>query len=235
MTKTYEVYVITNSKNGKQYVGVTTRGHKNRFANHVWHSRKNSGNCSALYLAMRKHGADCFSVELIESCRDFEHMNERERYWIKAMGTTSPNGYNLTDGGDAGVFVESTRKMMSDRLKGVPLSQKNRDGLKAAWADENIRASRIEKIREAMSRPEVREATGARQRGRKKSAEHVAAIRKKRATRVTCVDTGVEFEAIADAVAWVKSEGQYPKASHAKILRATKREDYTAYGYRWKL
>ena len=235
MKKTYEVYVITNSKNGKKYVGVTTRGYPNRFANHLWHSRKNSGNCSALYSAIRKHGADCFSVELVEQCSSFEEMNSRERYWIKSFNTMSPSGYNLTDGGDAGVFVESTRMKMSQRLKGLPMSEKNKEGLRNAWSNPEVRASRIEKIKEAMARPEVREATGARQRGVKKTPEHVASLRKARARKVTCVDTGEQFEAIADAVQWVRSQGKYPKANHSKIIRATKREDYTAYGYRWKL
>lgn len=94
----FEVYCITNNVNGKLYVGVTTKGYKNRFANHIWHSRKSSGGCRALYNAMRKYGQEAFSVELIDTASGFEEMNQLERKYISMMGSLHPNGYNLTDG-----------------------------------------------------------------------------------------------------------------------------------------
>lgn len=230
----FEVYCITNKVNGKLYVGVTTKGYKNRFASHVWHSRKSSGSCRALYNAMRKYGQDSFSVELIDTASSFEEMNQLERKHIAQLGSLHPNGYNLTDGGDAGVFVEATRKMMSDRLKGLPMSDKNRAGLLRAWADPKIREKRCESIREAMNRPEVKAKTSERQKGKPKSASHIESLRKARASSVICIETGNVFEAVVDAVHWVRSQGEYPKANHAKIIRALKREDYTAYGFHWK-
>lgn len=230
----FEVYCITNNTNGKKYVGVTTNGYKNRFANHVWHSRKLSGSCRALYNAMRKYGQESFTVELIDTASSFEEMNNLEREHILALNTLYPNGYNLTDGGDAGVFSENTRKMMSERLKGKPLGEKNRQGLIKAWADKKIRALRIEAIKGAMNRPEVRKKTSERQKGKPKSESHIENLRKVRASPVVCVETGYVFDAIADAVLWVRHQGKYPKANHAKIIRASKGDAYTAYGYHWK-
>lgn len=229
----FEVYCITNNANGKQYVGVTTNGYQNRFANHIWHSRKSSGGCRALYNAMRKYGQDAFTVELIDKASSFEEMNNLERKHIAALKTLHPNGYNLTDGGDAGVFAEATRMMMSDRLKGKPMNDKNRAGLVKAWADPKIRTKRCEAIKEAMNRPEVKAKTSERQKGKPKSESHIASLRKSKASPIVCVETGNVFEAIADAVLWVRQEGKYPKANHAKIIRALKRDDYTAYGYHW--
>lgn len=230
----FEVYCITNKVNGKLYVGVTTRGYKNRFANHIWHSRKSSGKCRALYNAMRKYGQDAFSVELIDTASSFEEMNQLERKHIARLGSLHPNGYNLTDGGDAGSFAEETRLMASKRLKGKPMGEKNRKALVKAWADPDLRKKRCAAIKEAMNRPEVRAKTSERQKGKPKSASHIESLRKARASSVICVETGMVFEAMIDAVNWIRSQGKYPKANHAKIVRALRREDYTAYGYHWR-
>lgn len=229
----FEVYCITNNATGKKYVGVTTKGYKNRFAGHVRHSRKSSGNCSALYNAMRKHGQESFTVDLIDTASSFEEMNNLEREHISALNTLYPNGYNLTDGGDAGVFCEATRKMMSERLKGKPLSEDNRQGLIKAWANKKTREMRCAAIKKAMNRPDVRKKTSERQKGKPKSASHIASLRKAKASPVICVETGNLFDAITDAALWVRQQGKYPKANHAKIVRALKRADYTAYGYHW--
>lgn len=230
----FEVYCITNKENGKLYVGVTTKGYKTRFANHVWHSRKSNGKCRALYNAMRKYGQDAFSVELIDAASSFEEMNQLERNHIAMLGSLHPNGYNLTDGGDAGSFAEETRLMASKRLKGKPMGEKNRKGLINAWANPELRQKRCNAIKEAMNRPEVKAKTSERQKGKPKSASHVESLRKARASSVVCIETGKVFEAMIDAANWIRSQGKYPKANHAKIVRALKREDYTAYGYHWR-
>lgn len=233
MQGVFHVYLIKNSENDKMYVGVTTKGYEHRFSNHKYQSRKN-GRCSALYAAMRKHGDEKFSVELLEVCHSFEHMNERERHWIKELDTMSPNGYNLTDGGDAGVLVPESMEKVRAKLIGKPISEKTRQAVIDSWNNPESRARRLESIKEAMNRPEVKEQTGARQRGVKKSASHVAALRKAKAVKVLCVSTGHVFDAMTDAVQWVRGLGVYTKANNAKICRACTSEEYTAYGYRWK-
>lgn len=230
----YEVYLISSSKTEKKYVGITTKGYLNRFANHIWHSRKTRRSCRALYSAMNKYGQESFSVQLLETANSFDEMQSLEVKYIKDIGTLHPNGYNLTTGGDAGVMSDETKQIMSDRLKGVPMSQKNKDGLKRAWGDDSIREKRVKSIKEAMNRPEVRRQTSERQKGVKKSESHIKSIRASRAKPVRCICKGINFEAISDAVKWVKDNTEFKKASHAKIIRATKRSDYTAYGYRWE-
>lgn len=230
----FEVYCITNKVNGKLYVGITTKGYENRFANHVRYSRRLRGGCRALYNAMRKYGQDAFSVELIDTASSFEEMNQLEIKYIAQLGSLHPNGYNLTDGGDAGSFAEETRLIASKRLKGKPLGEKNRKGLVRAWADPEVRKRRCSAIKEAMNRPEVKAKTSERQKGKPKSASHIENLRKARASSVICVEAGKVFEAVVDAANWIRSQGQYPKASHAKIVRALRGEDYTAYGYHWR-
>jgi len=52
-----------------------------------------------LYMAMRKHGAGIFHIELIEEC-DNNLLNEREKYWISQYDSYK-HGYNSTPGGTA--------------------------------------------------------------------------------------------------------------------------------------
>lgn len=229
----FNLYEVRNTENSKVYVGITTKTVDARFKEHLWHSRKQAKNY-ALYAAIRKYGADKFYVVHVASALDWRSMNQLEVDRIAEIGSLAPAGYNLTTGGDAGVQAPETRQAASDLRKGIPLSPENVEGLKRAWADPVIRKSRSEAIREAMRRPEVRLATSARQAGKPKSVDHVISLRKARATTVRCVSTGQAFEAIVDAVTWLRSIG-FGKAHHAKILRASKSPSYSAYGLKWEV
>lgn len=50
-----------------------------------------------LYNAINKYGEENFEMEILEWCRNY---NEREVYWIKKLNTLSPNGYNISEGGN---------------------------------------------------------------------------------------------------------------------------------------
>lgn len=93
-----EIYKITNTVNGKMYVGKTTVGIKLRFARHRNESKRNRRYRCALYDAFDKYGIENFAIETIEEC-DNSILDARERYWIKTLGTMG-NGYNITVGGD---------------------------------------------------------------------------------------------------------------------------------------
>jgi group I intron endonuclease len=70
---------------------------------------------SHLYRAIRKHGVENFSFEIIEECSE-ELLNERETYWINFYESwDSKKGYNKTHGGTRGVvFTAETRKKLSE-------------------------------------------------------------------------------------------------------------------------
>lgn len=233
MSKVFHVYKITNTVNGKLYVGITQNGYKRRFAAHLRHSKGGRKSCRALYSAINKYGESSFKVELIETCKNRDELNKREIFWIKKLNTLSPNGYNLTEGGDAGVMSDETKAIMSERMKGIKPDDKVYEAQLKARLDPIREAKRLRNIRIAMNRPEVRLATSERQKGVKKSPSHIIAIREAIASRIKCVETGVEFDTISSAVKWIRNTTEY-KASTAKICRALKRSDYTAYGYHWE-
>lgn len=99
------IYKVTNNINGKVYIGQTTRTVAVRWSEHVrYSSYDNLGYTSLLYYALRKYGANSFSVEEIEECND-AILDEREQYWIKKYDSCE-TGYNITRGGQGAIRCE---------------------------------------------------------------------------------------------------------------------------------
>jgi len=111
------VYIIKNLVNGKCYIGITTQKLQTRMNVHSCMAHSQGSN-TAIHRAIRKYGASSFDIEAIDSANCILELQLKETYWIKALKTISPNGYNLTQGGE-GVFnpAEETRKKMSEAAK----------------------------------------------------------------------------------------------------------------------
>ena len=88
MTK---IYKITNSRNGKVYVGQTTKTLKQRLTQHFYAARETVRQKN-FYEDILKYGTDSFSIELIEECPD-EAADVVESYWIYKLDTIN-SGYN---------------------------------------------------------------------------------------------------------------------------------------------
>lgn len=100
------IYIATNKKNGKQYVGKTTIKFGRRIRDHIA-SNKNL----AFGNALRKYGTDGFVFCKIPIA--VSDLNVWEKYFIEKLNTLSPIGYNLTTGGDGGyaLSAESREKI----------------------------------------------------------------------------------------------------------------------------
>lgn len=99
------IYKITNSLNGKTYIGQSVniqdrwKAHRNRPFN------PNSNDYeSPLYRAIRKYGLNNFKFEVLEEC-ERELLNDKEIFYIKQYKSSDPTfGYNISNGG-AGTSV----------------------------------------------------------------------------------------------------------------------------------
>ena len=98
------IYCITNTVNGKMYIGQTRMTVHRRWQRHVSDSKRVD---NPLYRAMRKYGLDKFNVDIHfalssktnESLKN--SLNLCEMYCIGKYKTlVNENGYNLTRGGD---------------------------------------------------------------------------------------------------------------------------------------
>ena len=108
----YKIYLITNLKNQKQYVGITKFSIEERFSQHVKRG-------FLLTEAIKKYGEEKFSTELIEEVESDERAYELEMLYIQKYKTKVPNGYNLTDGGDGmkGYQYDTNQKQNISKAK----------------------------------------------------------------------------------------------------------------------
>lgn len=90
------IYKITNTVNGKCYIG-QSRDIEARWQKHL--SAYKSSPDWELYRAFKKYGISKFTFEIVEECQ-INELNEREIYWI-AQYDSFNNGYNMTLGGEA--------------------------------------------------------------------------------------------------------------------------------------
>ena len=92
------IYIITNTKNGKCYIGQTI----SKRVEKRWSSHRRSPQ-GLLKSAFDKHGIENFKFETIceiaESDDLRDQLNDREILEIKTRNTVAPNGYNLEKGG----------------------------------------------------------------------------------------------------------------------------------------
>jgi group I intron endonuclease len=105
------IYLIEHTASGKQYVGQTLSHRKNheryrpfgavgRFRDHISEALNNTKRKQCTYLnnAIRLHGADAFTVRVLEVC-ERALLDTRESHYISEYSSLYPTGYNLTTGG----------------------------------------------------------------------------------------------------------------------------------------
>jgi group I intron endonuclease len=89
------IYKITNSKNGKMYIGQTIGTVQGR-----WRRHQNDALSNALDThfarAIRKYRPESFIVETIDMAKTQEELTQKEKYWIDYYDSVN-NGYNETN------------------------------------------------------------------------------------------------------------------------------------------
>ncbi len=89
------IYKITNKINNKVYIGQTVRPITDRFKRHI-NDAINNNLDTHFARAIRKYGAENFSVELIDTAINQDELNQKEQYWIQYYDSVHL-GYNETD------------------------------------------------------------------------------------------------------------------------------------------
>ena len=83
------IYKITNLVNDKIYIGQKLHD-----------SSDYLGSGKLIKRAIRKHGRENFTKDILEHCTSKEHLDEREKFWIKELNSRdSLIGYNISSGG----------------------------------------------------------------------------------------------------------------------------------------
>jgi group I intron endonuclease len=82
------IYAVTNTVNGKQYVGQTITKYSKQ------------GHGHAIKDAYKKYGRKSFTYNVVFSGVDCPQLLDfAEKFWIKVFGSVQPYGYNLEEGG----------------------------------------------------------------------------------------------------------------------------------------
>ena len=120
------VYKITNTINGKCYIGQTSnrKGFNGRYSysgngaervfKYYEYRKKNGMRFNdKLYKAMIKYGVDKFEVDAaLDRSYSREELNLKEIFYIDKFNSIN-NGYNLKDGGDCGKYSQESKNKMS--------------------------------------------------------------------------------------------------------------------------
>ena len=113
------VYLIQNLVNGKRYVGQTTKTVKGRFEGHARCKKTLIGK------AIRKYGKKNFRYGIIKTCATKAELDYWEKYFIAALKSKVPYGYNIADGGDYAHAPQSL-KLMSEKQLGKEIPDEQR-------------------------------------------------------------------------------------------------------------
>lgn len=157
----YLVYLIRCKTTRMLYVGYTGRDLASRWRDHVREAHKKR---CYLHKAIHKYGPDVFAVSLLSRHILKSRATEAERRAISRLKTLSPNGYNLTLGGDGRVGVKhskETRALLSRRLRERYTDPEQRKKTGAVWLGRKRsvedKRRKSEAAKRAWARPGVRE------------------------------------------------------------------------------
>ena len=230
------IYCVTNLVNGKQYVGQTIHTVQERWANHLC---KNSG-CVALKSAIRKYGKDNFEVRTIDEAKTQTELDDKERFWIKELDTLSPNGYNLTSGGDHVTFTEEVKNKIRVAITGKKHAEETKarisEAVREQW-EQGVRKGHpiAEKNRHVLA--EYVKEHGAWNKdlpkelnpltGKPKSKETKDKISKALSKPILCVELNRVFESAQDA-------SKELNIQFSNISRCLHGRGHTAGGYHWR-
>lgn len=130
-----EIYLVTNMKNNKKYIGQTVsilstgrkNGTDNRWIQHLNAAKNYSDGCRVLCNAIRKHGDESFKVETLLYC-NIESLDFYEIKFIEFYDSLAPNGYNLETGGSKGKRLhQETKDKLSEQHRFLNISDENKE------------------------------------------------------------------------------------------------------------
>lgn len=115
MTEIYGVlYLITNTANGKQYVGQTTAPLRDYWLHRLADARNGRHRNMPIYNAIRKHGEDAFQCDCIFMAFDKAALDAAEDRLITETGSMVPRGYNCRGGGSRGKHTDAVKAILRE-------------------------------------------------------------------------------------------------------------------------
>lgn len=97
------IYKITNTVNGKIYIGQTIRCIEERFKEHCKPHNNEHSKFMPISRAIKKYGKNNFIIEIIDTAESRDELNEKEKQQICFNNSLNKKaGYNISSGGGNG-------------------------------------------------------------------------------------------------------------------------------------
>lgn len=117
MEQLHYIYKITNLVNQKLYIGQTVNP-QDRWRDHTREARKEQPSM-IVHHAMKKHGIDNFTFEVIETCDSQDEANYQEEWHIKisCSHVSTDGGYNVSLGGSVAPKTDEWKQALAENVK----------------------------------------------------------------------------------------------------------------------
>lgn len=139
------VYKITNTLNGKVYIGQTV-DYRKRKVGHFSYLRRNAHRNRYLQKSFNKYGESSFKMEIIKECA-VDELDKLEIYYMRKYNSIDKTlGYNMVIGGNTNKsFPDYIRQKMSRSQKGRIISEEHRKRIGKWHKGKTISPKNIEK------------------------------------------------------------------------------------------
>ena len=235
------IYKITNTVNGKLYIGQSIRDVNIRFNEHL----NDKISTDYFHLAVRKYihdyGKDVFTLEVIDTAESIEELNEKEIYWINHfrtfVGFADCNGYNSSLGGtDNPMFNDTIKEKHDARMRTEDVRRKISNTMKHKIANKELFT---EEHRRNLSR-----AMQGNQhfKGHKRSPEAIQATAKSLHKKVYCVNEFntivARFDSVVAACEWwypeyIKNRKCKRPKNLSDVIKLSSKENKFILGLKW--
>jgi group I intron endonuclease len=138
LPKTPGIYKITNTVNGRFYIGSAVNLAR-RWTEHQQKLRRGKHANSHLQRSWLAHGGVVFGIEILEHVAALSNLIGREQFWIDRLQASGPAGYNLSPTAHSVLGYRhspETRKRISEAKAGLPMPPHVAAGLRAASIDQ---------------------------------------------------------------------------------------------------
>ncbi len=146
------IYKISNTINGKVYIGKTEKTIEERWSKHLENAKelkrareanpheKKAG--THINNAINKYGSNAFNVNQEDVAYSKAELNEKERNWVKEYDSMNPDkGYNMTEGGEGGRQSPEVIKKMTEINQEIARNLETLENMSKAisekWQDQN--------------------------------------------------------------------------------------------------
>ena len=188
----YCVYVHTNKINGKKYIGQTRQKPTKRWGKDGTGYKPKKDNTCKFWNAIQKYGWDNFEHEVLFENLSLEMANLLEEELIKKYNTTDDDfGYNMRFGGDNRRLSEEIREKISTARKGHNYGMIGENAPMYGKHHSEEARKKISKAIRGDNNPFY---------GKHHSEELKRQMCELRGKKVICIETGVIYNSIREAV-----------------------------------